>query len=172
MLCLSRSSFLPAPYMHLMFFPSRGTWFCNLCHHVLLTCKSCNTSSSVLSGTSASLGNGMDHDPVSYRSHTIVLLLAISLAFLLPCTARMLDIRSYGVLLSYMWYTKRLLFCPYFCSGLAGTLSSSDTPSAPLWMDISSDIGSPLVVGLLVELLPVSETFFVAMNISNVVAVN
>jgi hypothetical protein len=59
----------------------------------------------------------------------------------------MLDIRSYGVLMSYMWYTKRLLFCPYLCSGLVGMLSSSDPPSTPLWLDLSSDIGSLSVVG-------------------------
>jgi hypothetical protein len=71
-----------------------------------------------------------------------------------------------------MWYTKQLLFCPYLCSGLAGTLSSSDPPSTPLWMDLSSDIGSLPVVGIPVEPLPVSETFVVTTDISSVVAVN
>jgi hypothetical protein len=129
-------------------------------------------SSSVLSGTSASLGSGMDHDLVFYRSHTIVLLLAMDLAFLLPCTAQMLDIRSHGVLLSYMWYTKRLLFCPYPCFGLARKLSSSDPPSTPLWLDLSFDIGSFPVVGMLVEPLPVSETSVVTVDILSVVVVN
>jgi hypothetical protein len=76
-----------------------------------------------LSGTSASLGSDMDHGLVSYIFHTIVLLLVTYLAFWLPCTTRMLDIRSYGVLMSCMWYTKQILVYPYFCSGLAGTLS-------------------------------------------------
>ena len=114
----------------------------------------------------------MDHAIVSYISHTIVLLMAKGLAVMLPCTTRMLDIRSYGVLLSYIWYTKRLLFCPYLCSGLAGMLISSIPPSAPLWLDMSYDIGSLLVVGMLVEPLPVSKIFIVAMGISSVVVVN
>jgi hypothetical protein len=71
-----------------------------------------------------------------------------------------------------MWYTKQLLFCPYLCSGLARMLSSSDPPSTPLWMDLSSDIGSLLVVGMPVEPLPMSETSIVAKGISSVVAVN
>ena len=62
--------------------------------------------------------------PVSYRSRTIVFLLVMDLAFLLPCTMGMLDICSYGVLLSYMWYTKWLLFCLYPCSSLFKMLSS------------------------------------------------
>ena len=114
----------------------------------------------------------MDHVPVSYRFHTIVLLLAMGLAVLFPCTTRMLGIHSYGVLLSYMWYTKRLLFCPYPYSGLAEMLSSSDPPSSPLWPNLSSNIGSLLVVGMLAEPLPGSETFVVARGISSVGAVN
>ena len=169
---LSLSSFLPAPYRCLMFFPSSTPLSCNLCHHGLLTCKSCNTSSSVLSGNFASLGSGMDHDPISYRSHTIVLLLAMGLEFLLPCTAPMLDIRSYGVLMSYMWYTKRLLFCPCSFSGLDEMLISSYPPSSMRWLDLSSDIGSLPVVGLPIEPLPEFETFVVIKGISSVVVVN
>jgi hypothetical protein len=114
----------------------------------------------------------MDHAHVSYRSHTIVLLLTTGLAFLLPCTTRMLEIFSYGVLMSYMWYTKRLIFCPYLCSGLARMLISSDPPSTPLWLDLSSDIGSLPVVGIPVKPLPLSETYVAAKGISSVVAVN
>jgi hypothetical protein len=125
-----------------------------------------------LSGTSASLGSDMDHAPISYRSHTIVLLLETGLAFLFPCIARMSDIHSYGVLQSYMWYTKRLLFFPYLCSGLVGMLSYLDPPSAPLWWDLSSNIGSLPVVGLPVEPLPRFETSIVAKGISSMVAVN
>jgi hypothetical protein len=51
-------------------------------------------------------------------------------------------------------------------------LSSSYPPSTSLWMDLSSDIGSLLVVGLPVEPLPVFEYFVVAKGISSVVAVN
>jgi hypothetical protein len=114
----------------------------------------------------------MDHAPISYRFHTIVLLLAKGLAVLFPCTARMLGIHSYGVLLSYMWYTKQLLFFPYPYSGLAEMLSSSNPPSTPLWMDLSSDIGSLLVGGLPAEPLPRFETYVVARGISSVGAVN
>jgi hypothetical protein len=74
---------MPVPCLHLMLFPSSNPWFCSFCHRGLLTCKSCNMSSSVPSGTSASLGSGMDCDPISYRSSTIVLLLVMDLAFLL-----------------------------------------------------------------------------------------
>jgi hypothetical protein len=84
----------------------------------------------------------------------------------------MLDIHSYGVLMSYMWYTKQLLFCPYFCSGLDGMLISTYPPSAPLWLDMSYDIGSLLVVGLPVKPLPMSETSSIAKGISSVVVVN
>jgi hypothetical protein len=125
-----------------------------------------------LSGTSASLGSGMDHDPISYKSKTIVLMLAMGFEFLLPCTTWMLDIRSYGVLMSYMWYTKQLLFCPYLCFGLAGMSSSSDPPSAPLWLYLSSVIGSLPIVGLPVEPLPVSETFDVATDILSAATMN
>jgi hypothetical protein len=84
----------------------------------------------------------------------------------------MLDLCSYGVLLSYMWYTKRLLFCPCSCFGLAGKLNSSNPPSTPRWMDMSSDIGSPPIIGLPTEPLPASETFVVVVDISSVVTVN
>jgi hypothetical protein len=80
--CLAQSSSLPVPDMHMMFSLSSTPWFYNICHHGLLTCKSCNTISLALSGTSASLGSDMDHGPISYRSCTIVLLLGMNLAFL------------------------------------------------------------------------------------------
>jgi hypothetical protein len=114
----------------------------------------------------------MDHDHVSYISHTIVPLLLMDLEFLLPCTARMLDIRSYGFLLSYMWYTKRLLFFPCYSSGLAGILSFLDPPSSPRWLDVSSDIGSLPVAGFPGEPLLASETFVVALDTSSVVTSN
>jgi hypothetical protein len=81
----------------------------------------------------------------------------------------MFDIHSYGVLFSYMWYTKWLLICPYFCFGSAGTLSSSDPPSTPRWIDLSSDIGFLPVAGTPTEPLPVSKTYVVAGDISSVV---
>jgi hypothetical protein len=63
-------------------------------------------------------------------------------------------------------------FCPYLCSSLVGMLSSLDLPSTPLWIDLSSDIGSLPVVGPPIEPLPVFETFVVAKGISSVVVVN
>jgi hypothetical protein len=114
----------------------------------------------------------MDHEPFSYRSHIRVLLLAMGLEFLLPCTAQMLDISPYGVLLSYMWYTKQILFCLYFYSGSAGTLISSNPPSNPRWLDLSSDIDFLLVVGFPVEPILASETFVVSIDISSVVIVS
>jgi hypothetical protein len=71
-----------------------------------------------------------------------------------------------------MWYTKQLLFCPYLCSSLAEMLSSLDLPSSPLWLDLSSNIGSLPFVGLPVEPLHGFETFVVARGISSVVAMN
>jgi hypothetical protein len=65
-----------------------------------------------------------------------------------------------------------LLFCPYLCYGLDGMLISLDPPSSPLWMDLSSDIGSLPVVGLPVEPLLVFGTSIVTKGISSVVAVN
>jgi hypothetical protein len=84
----------------------------------------------------------------------------------------MLEISSYGVLLSYMWYTKRLLFFPYLCYGLARMLSSSYPPSAPIWSYLSSGIGSLPVVGIPVQPLLVFETFFVSKGISSLVEMN
>ena len=71
-----------------------------------------------------------------------------------------------------MWYTKRLLFCPYLCSSLAEILISSDPPSAPLLLDLSSSIGYLPVVWLPPEPLPEFETFVVSKGISSVVAGN
>jgi hypothetical protein len=65
-----------------------------------------------------------------------------------------------------MWYTKQLIFCPYSCSGSVEMLNSLDPPSTPLLLDLSSDIGSLLVVTLLVEPLPKFETFVVSKGIS------
>jgi hypothetical protein len=89
----------------------------------------------------------------------------MDLASLLPCTAQILDINFYGVLPSYMWYTKRLLVCPYFYSSLAGMLISSNPPSILRWSDPSFDIGFLPVVGLPVEPLPMSKTFVVIVDI-------
>jgi hypothetical protein len=109
----------------------------------------------------------MDHAPISYRSHTIVLLLEKGLAVLFLCTTQMLGIHSYGVLLSYMLYTKRILFCPYPFSSLVEMLSSSYPPT-PLWLDQSSDIGSLPVVGIPAKPLPGFETYVFARGISSV----
>jgi hypothetical protein len=128
MVQLSLSSSLPTPYKCLMFFPSSSPFSCNLCHHGLLTCKSCNMKSLALSGIFASLDSDMDHAPMYYKSHTIFLLMAKGLVVSLPCTARTLGICSCGVLVSYMWYTKQILFCPYSCSGLIEMLDSLVIP--------------------------------------------
>jgi hypothetical protein len=120
-----------------------------------------------LSGISTSLGSDMDRGLVSCRFCTIVLLLVTNLALLLPYIAQMLDIHSYGVLPSYMWYTKQLLVCPYFCSGLARTLSYSNPPSSLRWLYPFTNIGFLLVAGL-----PMFETYVVAMDILSVVVVN
>jgi hypothetical protein len=71
----SLSSFIPAPYRYLKFFPSSGPLSYNLYHHDPLICKNCSMNSWVLSDTFASLDNDMDHAHVSYRSRTMVLLL-------------------------------------------------------------------------------------------------
>ena len=81
-----------------------------------------------LFGIFASSFSDKSSDPFSYIFRTITLLLVEDLAYLLPYTTRMLGIRSCGVLLSYMWYTKQLLFCPYSCFGLIEMLDYSGLP--------------------------------------------
>ena len=114
----------------------------------------------------------MDHSHVSYISHTIVLLMQKCLEVLFPCTARMLGIHSCDVFMSYMWYTKQILFCAYPCYGLVEMLSSSDPPLYPLWVDMSSDIGFLPFVRLHAEPFPEFGTSIVFISILNVVAVN
>jgi hypothetical protein len=82
------------------------------------------------SGIYASSGSDRGRDPVCYRLHTMVHLWVMGLAFLLPYTARMLDIRSCGGLPSCMWYMKQLHVCLFSYSGLVEKLSSSSPPSA------------------------------------------
>jgi hypothetical protein len=113
----------------------------------------------------------MNHAPVSYRSHHS-LHVGNGFGSHVAMYCENVGIHSYGVLLSYMWYTKWLLFCPYLCSGLAEMLCFSNPPSTPLWLDLSSDIGSLPVKGLPAEPLPRSETSVVARDISSVGAVN
>jgi hypothetical protein len=125
-----------------------------------------------LSSIFTSLGSDMDCGPLSYRFCTIVLLFVKNFPSMLPYTTRMLDICSYGVLMSCMWYTKRILVYSYFCSGLAGTLSSSNPPSSLRWLDLSSDIGFLPVVELPTNPLPMVETSVVIMDILSVVIVN
>jgi hypothetical protein len=71
-----------------------------------------------------------------------------------------------------MWYTKQLLFGPHPCSSLVEMLNSSDPPSAPLLLDLTSDIFSLPIVRLPAEPLPELETFVVSKGILCVVAVN
>jgi hypothetical protein len=51
-------------------------------------------------------------------------------------------------------------------------LSSSNPPSAPQWLDLSSDIGFLPVAGFPKEPLFASETHVFAVDISSVVTVN
>jgi hypothetical protein len=69
------------------------------------------------------------HDLVSWIFHTIILPLVMDSEFLLPCTARTLDIHSCGVLSSCTWHTKWLLVCPCSYSSLSEMLDSSSPPS-------------------------------------------
>ena len=114
----------------------------------------------------------MDHAAVSYRSQTIVLLMENDLAILFPCTTQMLGIRSCDVLLSYMWYTKQLIFCPYSFSCSVEMLNSSYPPSATLLLDMFSSIGSLPVVRMPAKPLPKFKTYVVSKGISSVVAGN
>jgi hypothetical protein len=80
-------------------------------------------SSLGLFGISASTCNGKGRDLVSCRFHTIIPPVVACLASLFPYTAGTSDIHFCGVILSCMWYTKRLLVCPCSYSGLAEMLS-------------------------------------------------
>jgi hypothetical protein len=82
------------------------------------------------SSISASSESDRGRDPISYRLHTMVHLWVTGLAFLLPYTTRMSDIRSCSGLSSCMWYTKQLPVCPYSYFGLVETLNSSIPPLA------------------------------------------
>jgi hypothetical protein len=100
------SSFLHVPYKYLKLFLSSNPSFYNPYHHDPLIWKKINMNFLVLSYISASLDNDMDHSHVSYKSCTIVLLLVMGLVPLSPYTVRKLEIHSYGVLMSYIGYTK------------------------------------------------------------------
>ena len=126
----------------------------------------------VFSDTSASFENDMDHTNVSYISHTMVLLLVRGLTPLFPSTVQKLDIRSYDVLLSFIAYTKQLIFSLFPYSGLVEMLYSSNPPSTPLLLDLSFDISSLLVVRLLAEPLPEFGTSVVLRGISSVAIVS
>ena len=161
-----------APYRYLKLFLLSAPSSYNLYHHDPLNCINCSMKFCIPFGTFVSLENDMDHAHVFYISLTMVLLLEKNVLLMLPCTAQKLDICSCGVLLSCMWYTKQLLICPYFFSGLAGMLSSSNPPSTLRWLDSSSGIGFHPFPGLPIEPLPVSETSVVVVDISSVVILN
>jgi hypothetical protein len=72
----------------------------------------------------------MDHAHVFYISHTMVHLKINNLAYLLLYTAQTMDTHSYDDLLSFIVYTKHLLFSPYLYSDSTKMLSSSDLVSA------------------------------------------
>jgi hypothetical protein len=71
-----------------------------------------------------------------------------------------------------MWYTKKRLFSLFPYAGSVEMLGSSDPPSTPLLLDLSSNTGSLLVVRIPVERLLEFGTFVVLMGISNVATVN
>jgi hypothetical protein len=71
-----------------------------------------------------------------------------------------------------MWYTKHLIFFPYSYFGLIEMLDSSGPPSSPLLLDISSGIGSLLVVRMHVKPLPEFETSTVSKGILSLVVGN
>jgi hypothetical protein len=114
----------------------------------------------------------MDHAHVSYKSHTMALLLAMGLAPLFPSNAQRLDIHSYDFLISCITYTKQLLssLSPYF--GSIEISNSSNPLSAPLLLDLSVDIGFLLTAGLLPVPLLEFETFVVLKDTPSVVVVS
>jgi hypothetical protein len=114
---LALSLSLPTPYRCLSFFLSSTPLSYNIYHHGPLTCKNYSIRSWVLSGTSASLENNMDHAHVSYRSRTMVFLLEKGSVPMFPCTAQKLGIHSCGVLMSCMWDTKQIIFFLFPYSG-------------------------------------------------------
>jgi hypothetical protein len=126
----------------------------------------------VLSYTSTSLENDMDHAYAYYKSCTMVLLLARGLAPLFSCTAKKLDIRSYGVPLFYIAYTKQLILFIFPYSGYVEMLYSSNPPSSPLLLDLSVDTSSLPVAGMPTEPLPEFGTSVFLKDTSSVVIVS
>jgi hypothetical protein len=146
--------------------------FYNPYHHDPLICKKCNMNFLLLSYTSASLDNDMDHSHVSYKSCTMVLLLLGGLAPLLPSTAQKLDIHSYDVLLSCIAYTTQFLFYIFPYSSLVEMSDSSNPPLAPLLLDLSVDTSFLSVAGMLAKPLLDFGTSVVSNDTSSVVTMS
>jgi hypothetical protein len=108
-----------------------------------------------LSGISASSCSDKGRDLVSCRFCTIVLLVVMDLAYLLPYTTRTLGIHSCGVLPSCMWCTKWLLVFPCSYSGSAEMLDSS----IPQSLGLSTSTDSLPTARLPAEPLPTSKNF-------------
>ena len=125
-----------------------------------------------LFGISASSCNDKGCDSIFCKFRTIILLLVMDLAFMLPYNVQMSDICSCGVLPSCMWYTKHLLVFPYSYSGLVEMLSSSSPPSTLRSLGPSVDTSFLPIARLPTEPLTASRNFVVAMDILSVGAVN
>jgi hypothetical protein len=102
----------------------------------------------------------------------MVLLLVRGLTPLFPSTVQKLDIRSYDVLLSFIAYTKQLIFSLFPYSGLVEMLYSSNPPSTPLLLDLSVDTSSLPVAGMPTEPLPEFGTSVFLKDTSSVVIVS
>jgi hypothetical protein len=156
----------------LKFFLSSVPTFYSPYHHDPLICKNSNMKFLVLSYTSASLDNDMDHAHANYEFCTMVLLLERGLEPLLPSTAQKLDIHSYDLLLSHIAYTNQILFSLFPYYGLVEISYSSYPPSSPLLLDLSVDTSFLPVVGLLANPLLDFGTFVVSKDTSSVVTMS
>jgi hypothetical protein len=124
--------------------------------------------SSVLSNTSAPWDNDRDNSHVLCIYHTMVHQKIKDLAYLLLCTAQIMDTHSYDDLLYCIVYTRHLIFYPYPYSDSTGMLSSSDLVASLPQLDLSSYIDFPLTIRLIARPQPDFGTFVVSKDNSNV----
>jgi hypothetical protein len=112
--------------------------------------------------------NDNDHSHVLCISHTMVLLKIKDLAYLLLYTTQIMDTHSYDDLLSFIEYTRHLLFSPYLYFDSTEMLSSSYLVATLPQLDMSDYIVFLVTIRLLAGPQPNFGTFVVSKDTLNV----